>query len=403
MSNVHLDEAALLSARPTAELARWRNIAIGLGVVGAAASAVGMNTNHAIVAQSYLIAFIFWTGITVGSLAVLMLQYLSGGGWGLFARRVLEASARTWPILVLFFIPIAMNLGALYPWARPDAATDAVIQAKAAYLNPKFFYIRAAVYFAIWGTLTTLLTSWSKEQDGEPTRLPGPKDGRMRALSGPGIVLYMLTVTLMSVDWIMSAEPHFTSTIFGILTLGGQGLSTLAFTILILSLVAKTKPVSDIAQPGLFHDLGKLMLAFVMLWAYFNVSQFIIIYQGNLPEEIPWYLNRIQGHWEPIGIAVLIGHFVLPFLLLLSRDLKRNTSTLAKIAIFVLVMRIVDITWTIGPIFRTDGTTIHWLDFAAVLGLGGFWLAFFFFNLGGRSLVPAHDPYFKDAMAHVGH
>ena len=403
-SGFHVDEAALLAERPSAELSRWRNIALGLGVLGIAGAAFGAMTNHAIFAQAYLIAFIFWTGITVGSLAILMVQYLSGGAWGLLARRVLEASARTWPLLILLGLPIAMHLDVLYPWARPDAANDPIIQTKIAYLNPKFFYIRALIYFAIWGTLTTLLTKWSKEQDGEPTRLPGPKDGRMRALSGPGVVLYMLTVTFMSVDWIMSCEPHFTSTIFGILTLGGQGLSTLAFTIVILTLLAKVKPVSDVAQPETFHDLGKLTLAFVMLWAYFNVSQFIIIYQGNLPEEIPWYINRIQGHWEPIGTLVLIGHFVLPFSLLLSRNLKRKNSTLARIALFILVMRVVDITWTIGPIFRTDGTTIHWLDFALVLALGGLWLPFFFYNLGGRALVPAHDPYFKDSMAHAaGH
>jgi hypothetical protein len=400
---VHVDEAALLSARPNDTIARWRNIGVGLGVLGLAGSAVGFFANREVFAQSYLIAFIFWTGITVGSMAVLMLQYLTGGAWGLFARRVLEASARTWPLLALFFIPIALHLGVLYPWARPEAATDAIIQAKAGYLNPKFFYIRAVIYFVIWGTLTTLLTSWSKEQDGEPTRLPGPKDGRMRALSGPGIVLYMLTLTFMSVDWVMSLEPHFSSTIFGILLLGGQGLSTLAFTILILAALAKVKPLSDIVQPSMFHDLGKLMLCFVLLWAYFNVSQFIIIYQGNLPEEIPWYINRIQGTWEPIGLLVLIGHFVLPFSLLLSRDLKRGASSLAKIAMFVLVMRLIDIIWTIGPIFRTDGTTIHWLDFAVVFALGTFWLGFFFFNLAGRALVPAHDPYFKDAMAHAGH
>jgi hypothetical protein len=400
---VQLDEAALLAARPTAEISKWRNIAVGLGVIGLAGLGVGFATNHQVLATSYLIAFIFWTGITMGSLAVLMVQYLSGGGWGLFARRVLEASARTWPILIVLFIPIAMHLPSLYSWARPEAASDAVIQAKAGYLNPKFFYIRAAIYFAIWGTLTTLLTNWSKEQDGEPTRLPGPKSSRMGALSGPGLVLYMLTVTFMSVDWIMSCEPHFTSTIFGILILGGQGLSTMAFTILILVAMSNAKPVSDVAQPRLFLDLGNLMLAFTMLWAYFNVSQFIIIYQGNLPEEIPWYINRIRGAWAPIGIAVLVGHFCLPFLLLLMRGLKSNKEKLWKIAIFVLAMRFIDVTWIIGPIFRTDGLTIHWLDVAALLGLGGIWLAFFFYNLGGRSLVPAHDPYFKKAMAHVGH
>jgi len=213
----------------------------------------------------------------------------------------------------------------------------------------------------------------------------------------------MLTITFMSVDWVMSLEPHFTSTIWGILTLGGQGLSTLAFTILVLAALSRFKPVSEVASEGNFHDLGKLMLAFVMLWAYFNVSQFIIIYQGNLPEEIPWYIDRITGSWAPVAVLVLVGHFVLPFTLLLSRNWKRKGNTLARIAMFMLVMRVVDMIWTIGPIFRRSGSTLSWLDFAAVLGLGALWLLVFFRNLGARALVPAHDPYFEDALANVGH
>jgi hypothetical protein len=334
---------------------------------------------------------------------MLMLQYLTGGAWGLFARRVFEASSRNVVIMAVLFIPIAMNLPVLYPWARPDAVNDPVIQSKIAYLNTNFFLLRAVLYFGIMLTLSLVLTRWSREQDREPTRLPGPKDGRLRFLSGPGLVLYMIMVTFMSVDWVMSLDPHFTSTIFGILMLGGQGLSTLAFTILILSALSRAKPVSTVAKPDLFHDLGKLMLCFVMLWAYFNVSQLIIIYQGNLPEEIPWYLHRLYGLWMPIAIAVLLGHFVLPFFLLLSRDLKRHAGGLGWLSLFVLLMRVIDITWTIGPIFRENGHTLHWMDFAAVIGLGGIWLTMFFMQLGRVSLVPAHDPYFKEAMANVGH
>jgi hypothetical protein len=403
MSSVPFDDAALLAARPRAELGRGRTVAIGLAVAGIAGCAIGFTTNHQVFAQAYLIAFVFWTGITVGSLAILMVQYLSGGLWGLLARRVLEASARTWPLLVLLFLPIAFHLEVLYPWARPEAALDPVLVSKAAYLNKGFFFARAGVYFAVWGGLTYFLTRWSVEQDGAPTRLPGPMDGRMRMLSGPGLVLYMITVTFSAVDWVMSGNPHFSSTIFGILTLGQQGLSTMAFTILILAVVVRAKPVSDVARAETFLDLGKLMLAFVMLWAYFNVSQLIIIYQGNLPDEIPWYLNRMYGAWAPIAILVLLGHFVVPFLLLLSNKLKRTPSRIMWLALFILVMRVIDTVWTIAPMHRPDGPTVHWLDFAAVFALGGIWLTFFFYNLGGRSLVPAHDPYFKEALAHVDH
>jgi hypothetical protein len=399
-----INEAALMNERPTADIARLRTRSIVLAVVGLVGLLGGYLTQpHELLLQAYLIAFVFWVSVTIGSLAILMVQHLSGGAWGLFARRVLEASTRMVPVLAVLFIPIAMNLPVLYPWARPDAVNDKIIQEKALYLNTTFFYIRAVIYFVIWGTLAYFLNRWSAEQDGEPTRLPGPKDSRFRVLSGPGLVLYMLTITFMSVDWILSLQPHFSSTIFGILILGGQGLSTMAFTILILAALSKTSPVARIAKPDLFHDLGKLMLAFVMLWAYFSISQLIIIYQGNLPEEIPYYVTRFGGKWLAMSIAVLLGHFVLPFALLLSRNFKRQSTSLARIAMFVLAMRVIDIVWMVGPMFDQPGVMPLLVDFAAVLAMGGIWLAFFFRALGGRSLVPAHDPYFKEAMAHVGH
>jgi hypothetical protein len=400
---------ALLKERPVADLARLRTRSAIAGVIGLVLMAVGLLTSGAsMFFQSYLIAFVFLMGITLGSMALLMVQYLSGGAWGMVSRRVFEASSRTLPLMLVLFIPIALtalpslNLPVLYEWMRPEAMSDPVIATKAAYLNKSFFLIRAVLFFAIWGTLIMFLNRWSKEQDDTAPRLPGPKDGRLRVLSGPGLVLYMITLTFMSVDWIMSLQPRFYSTIFGILMLGGQGLSTMAFTILALGVLAKFRPISEVIEKDHFHDLGKLMLAFVMLWAYFSVSQLIIIWSGNLPEEIPWYIMRLHGTWAPIAVVVLLGHFTLPFLLLLSRDLKRHPGLLTKLAVFVLVMRVVDLIWTIAPVFRTT-STIHWLDFASVLGLGGIWLAVFFTNVGARALVPAHDPYFKEALAHGGH
>lgn len=403
MSSEHLDDAALLAARPRAELARGRNFAIGAAVVGIGLSAVGAATNRAIFPEAYLSAFVFWSSITIGSLAVLMVQYLSGGRWGLISRRVLEASARTLPLLVLLFLPIAFHPEALYPWTRPEAASDPVFQLQTLYLNRPFFYIREVIYFGIWGALTYLLTGWSYAQDREPTRLPGPKDGRMRMLSGPGLVLYMLTITFCSVDWIMATNSHFSSTIFGILLLGQQGLSTFAFTILILSMLVKAKPIATVFQQEIFNDLGNLTLCFTMLWAYFQVSQLIIIYQGNLPEEIPWYLNRMYGTWTWVAVVVLLGIFVIPFSSLLWKRLKREPAKFAKLAIFILIMRVVDTVWTIAPAIRPNGPTLHWLDFATVVGVGGLWLLFFFYNLGGQALLPAHDPYFEKAMAPSGH
>jgi hypothetical protein len=206
----------------------------------------------------------------------------------------------------------------------------------------------------------------------------------------------------MSVDWIMSLDPHWYSTIFGILTMGGQGLTAMAFTIIVLSRLVRFRPLSDVPVSDNFHDLGKLMFAFLLLWAYFSVSQLIIIWSANLPEEIPFYLARLKGPWYPVSVLILLVQFVLPFLLLLSRDWKRNAKTVSRIAMVILVMRIVDLTWTIGPVFR-EGSSISWVDFAVVAGIGGVWLTLFFRNLAGRAVVPAHDPYYKDALAHGGH
>lgn len=395
--------AALLKERPEADLARLSSRGLMFGAVGLVATVAGFfMVDRSQFFQSYLIAYMFWIGLSLGSLGLLMLQFLSGGAWGLVGRRVFEAGTRTLPLMIVLFIPIAMNLQTLYKWARPEAAEDPLIAPKLPYLDAEFFYLRAALYFVIWMVMIALLNKWSKEQDAAAPLPPGPTDRRFRLLSGPGMVIHVIAVTFMSVDWVMSLDPHFYSTIFGVLTLGGQGLSTLAFTILVLQGLSNSRPVSEVADAERFHDFGKLMLGFVMLWAYFNVSQLLIIWSANLPEEIPWYIERLGGHWAPWAVVVLLGHFVLPFMLLLSRNLKRHGRVLSRVAFLVLVMRIIDLVWTIGPIFRHE-YTLHWLDIAVPLAFAGPWLFLFYRNLGSRALVPAHDPYFKDAVVNGGH
>jgi len=401
-TGTHIDEAALMT-RPSAELGRLTSRAMGIAVVGLIAAAGGYFAAGDAFWQSYLIGYIFWIGITLGSLGILMIQHLTGGAWTMPSRRVFEASTRTLPLMALLFIPIYLKLDVLYKWARPEAADDPLIHSKAAYLNAPGFLMRAALFFVIWAGLTYVLNKWSREQDEHPTELPGPKDRRSRLVSGPGLVLFVATITFMSVDWVMSLDPHWYSTIFGVLTLGGQGLATMAFTIIVLSILVRFKPMSQVATANTFHDHGKLMFAFVMLWAYFSVSQLLIIWSANLPEEIPFYLARLHGPWYPISVALLLGQFALPFLLLLSSSFKRNPNIVRWIALFILIMRVVDIAWTIGPVFRHDGSSLSWVDFAVTLGIGGVWLVYFFWNLGGRPLVPARDPYFKSLVAHGGH
>ena len=288
-----------------------QRIALGVGVVGLGLLALGYSSSHEHFFRAYLIAFVFWSGVALGSLAWSMVHHLSGGAWGVVTRRVFEASSRTVPFMAVLFLPIAFGMQDLYIWARPDVvAADKILQFKQPYLNVSFFYVRAAIYFVIWTVLAYTLSAWSLQQDrgyDEKRAL------RMQRLSGGGLVLYALTIFFMSIDWMMSIDPHWFSTIYGILFMGGQGLSAMAFTIAVVVLLARTAPMSHVIGPNHLHDLGKLLLAFVMLWAYFNFSQFLIIWSGNLPEEIPWYLSRMTGGWLWVSVLLIVGHFVLPY------------------------------------------------------------------------------------------
>jgi hypothetical protein len=384
-------------------LGRLQQRAIVVGLAALAASAIGAFINIDQFVRSWLIGFLFCLGLSLGSLGLLMLQHMSGGQWGLVGRRVFEAGSRTLPLVALLFIPVALRLPVLFEWARPEAAENAVIHAKAGYLNPTFFLIRAVIYFAFWLVLVTLLNRWSAEQDrGQGTT---PADSvRFRTVSGPGLVFLVVTVTFASVDWIMSLDPEWFSTIFGLLTVTAWGLTTFALTIIVLSMLERSGAGTGILKPRHFHDLGKLLLAFVMLWAYLSFSQFLIIWAGNLPEEIPWYVKRTTGSWGYVAISLVIGHFGIPFILLLSQDLKKRSRLLSWVAMFVIFMRLIDVIWLVEPEFR-PGTAfpMHWMDFTVPLGLFGVWLFVFTRNLRSRALLPRNDPYFKEAFAHEAH
>jgi hypothetical protein len=392
-------------------LARLQQRALIVGLVGLAAGAVGAFVNADQFYRSWLIGFLFCLGLALGSLALLMVQYLSGGQWGLVSRRVFEAATRTLPLVTLFFVPILFGLRPIFLWARPEAVqADHILQAKSAYLNVPFFIGRAVVYFALWLFCMFLLNKWSDAQDRGEAAVTAPDTVRFRRVSAPGLLFLVVTVTFASIDWLMSIDPHWFSTIFGLLTVVGQGLSALAFTIAVLALIAPTGAFAGRLTPRHFHDLGKLMLAFVMLWAYLSFSQFLIIWSGNLPEEIPWYVDRVRGGWGALAILLVLGHFALPFLLLLSRDLKRHSGLLANVAIFVIVMRLVDLIWLVAPTFSHAaepgarfGLMPHWMDVVIPIGLAGVWVFLFARQLRSRSLLPTNDPYFKEIFAHESH
>lgn len=351
--------------------------------------------------HSYLIGVLFWTGVSLGALALLMLQHLTGGDWGLVIRRVLEAATRTIPLILILFIPIVTGLKHIYPWTDPEKMKTAALMTKSEhYLNPAFFTGRAMIYFAIWLGLAYLLNRWSREQDRTAERR---FTRRMKMLSGPGLVLFVLTTTFASIDWVMSLDPEWYSTMFGFLFVASWALSAMAFVIATMSLLANRAPMAGIVKASHFHDLGKLLLALVMLWAYFAFSQYLIIWSGNLPEETTWYIRRTRGGWGWIAIAVIVLHFALPFLLLLSRDLKRNARKLAMLAAFLLFMRLVDLFWLIEPEFNRSHFHLSWMDVVAPLGIGGIWMAVFSRQLQQRPLVPLNDPQLESVLAPERH
>ncbi len=265
--------------------------------------------------RSYLWSFVLFLGVSLGCLAWLMVQYLTGGAWGVVIRRPAEAATRTLPLMALLFIPIIIGMPTLYSWMHPDVvAHDPVLQHKSMYLNFGFFVGRAVVYFLGWLFCAWFLNRWSENEDRTGSPLAHSK---MATLAGPGVLFWGVAVTFMSIDWVMSLEPHWFSTMYGLLFIAGQGLSSMAFLIAITVLLSNYEPMSRVLTPRHLHDLGKLLLACVMVWAYFSFSQFLIIWTGNLPEEIPFYLRRLTGGWWWLALILVVGHFALPFALLL--------------------------------------------------------------------------------------
>jgi hypothetical protein len=383
------------------ELRGWRTKALIVGVVALAAAAAGGMANPEQFFRSYLWAYLFFVGVTIGCMAFLMLQYLTGGAWGVVIRRICEAATRTFPLLLLLFLPIAAGISHLYPWSHADlVAADEALRHKQIYLNVPFFLGRAAFYFLGWIILSLLLNKWSLQQDSERGQRLQLK---MQLVSGPGLVFFGFSVTFMAIDWVMSIDPHWASTMYGLLFVAGEGLCALAFLITTLAWLSRSRPFSEVITQRHLHDLGKLMFAFVMVWAYFSFSQFLIIWAGNLPEEIPWYLRRLRGGWGWVALALAAFHFAVPFLLLLSRDIKRNYKLLAAVAAGLIVMRFVDLYWLVMPEFRKGEFGVSWMDFLIPIGLGGIWLAAFTWQLPKRPLLPPGEIHLEEALEHGRH
>ncbi len=396
---------------PVADIDARRSRALVVGVAGLIVCGIGFFFDRDHFFRSWLIAFLLFLGISLGSMALMMIQHLSGGTWGVF-RRVFEASSRTVPFMFVLFVPVILGMTSLYVWTHPEhVQADEILRHKSLYLNTGFFIGRAVLYFAIWSGLSIVLNRLSARQDtGEVSVNP-----TIQRVSGAGIVLYALTVTFAGIDWIMSINPHWYSTLFGFLMMGGQGLAALAFTIVICTILIKREPLNSLFTPNHFHDLGKLMFAFVMLWAYFNFSQFLLTYAANLIEEIPYMVARTSHGWQFLALFLIAFHFAVPWLLLLSRKTKRTPHRLVIIAAWLLFARYADLYMMVSPEFASTGQNlhlvegeavshffVHWLDLAAPVAIGGLWFWMFLTELKKRPMLATGDPYLRESLASAG-
>ncbi len=392
---------------------RLEKRALVVGVLGLLVSIVGWITKPEDFFRSYLVAFLLVLGLSLGSLGLLMLQHLTGGHWGILIRRPLESATRVLWLVVAFSVPLIFGMKYLYTthtvgdetrigWLNPPPVghEGALSDLQQKYLTHNFFLLRLVIYFVIWIGLMWLFNRLSREQD--VNRDDRALRARFKRWAGPGIILYVFAMTFAAIDWSMSLSPHWASTIYGFLFVAGQAISAMSLMIITVVMFSRSEPFSHIIQKRHLHDLGKLLFAFNMLWAYFSFSQLLIIWAGNQPEEITFYKSRLNGPWGVVAVMVLVLHFFIPFFALLSRDVKRNQAVLPKIAMWLIAMRILDIFWLTRPEFTYHALPTLW-DIAAILALGGIWLWFFAVQLKQQPLLPLGEPKLAEAIANHEH
>ena len=384
------------------QMDRAQRNALVVGVVALAVSLIGLFRDREHFWQSYLFGYIFWAGLALGCLGVFLLHNVAGGNWGVAVRRFLESGLQTLPLVALFVLPILFfAMQTLYSWTHPDVlAHEPPVGHKAAYMNIPFFIGRTVLYFAIWFFFGFRILKMANEHDrtGDPAIFQ-----RIKALSAPGLLIFVVSTTYAFVDWIMSLEPGWYSTIYPWMFTVGEVVMTFSFLIALLVLLSKREPFASFITPDHFHDLGNLLLAFTMVWAYMSLAQFLIIWSENLPDEIPWYVRRFSGGWGYIAFVIAIFHFCVPFFLLLMRFVKRNRRPIYWLAIWMICMRIVDVFWIVEPAFRQRGFEIYWTDIVAPIGIGGVWIAFFLRHLKARPLLASHDPRDTYSLQAHGH
>lgn len=391
-----------------ASVSRLQNGGLVVGGAAALAGIFGWMKSPAEFSHAYLFSYMLVLGLTLGSLGLLMLQHLTGGNWGIVIRRPLEAASRNLPLVLVMFVPILLGMKYLYSgngddlgWLNsPKTGEHALTAWQQGYLTTGGFVTRAVIYFVIWLALMWFFNAKSKEQDQQSDG-EGLKQ-KMKAVAAPGVILYILAMTFAAIDWVMSLSPHWASTIYGFIFVGGQAITSMALMIAVTVLLAGSEPLQGVIQKRHLHDLGKWLFAFNMLWAYFAFSQLLIIWSGNQPEEISFYRSRLNGQWGVVAVIVLVFSFAIPFLLLLSKDVKKTASVVSKIAVWMIFMRLVDLYWMTKPEFTSQAAPT-WLDIVTPIALIGLWLGFFAMNLKQRPLLPLGDPKLSEALAQHEH
>jgi len=369
---------------------------LGAGIVLGGISIIGGIYSPGDFFHSYLMGYLFWLGLTLGSMGIVMLQYLTAGAWGIMTRRTLESASRTLPLCALLFIPIALGIPWLSDWAHSDLVkNEYVLRHRHIYMNPSMFIGRAILYFVVWGIFIYFLNKWSLQQDEK-----GGLEKRLARLSAPGLLIYVLTITFATVDWAESLENNWFSTIWGFLFVAREGLAAFAFVIIVMALLSRREPLASRFKPAHLHDLGKLLLVFVMLWAYFEFSQLVVIWSGNLTNEIPWYLHRFATSWGWLGVMLIVLEFMVPFLMLLSRPLKRNVAALCSVVGLIIFMRWVDLMWIVMPQYYQRGFRLTWMNFVVPASIGCLWIAVFVWQLNKRPLLPLQAPNLEKALHH---
>lgn len=378
----------------------WNRLPMVGAVVGilaiAASFALGGGEDAAQLYFSWLVAFLFFLSIALGGLFFVLVHFVTKAGWGVVVRRLAENAMATLPLFALLFVPVALGIHDLFHWSHDDAvAHDALLAAKAPYLNDGFFLARAAGYFLVWIGIALVYQRASRRQDATgDERITR----RLTAASGPCIIAFAVTVSFAAIDWIMSLDPHWYSTIFGVYYFAGSLIAIFAFTILVAVGLSRRGALHGVVTTEHFHDLGKLLFAFTVFWAYIAFSQYFLIWYANIPEETVWYMHRTEGGWFSVALLLAVGHFAVPFFFLMPRSVKRRTLPLAVGALWMLAMHFVDLYWLVMPVLHHDGPQFGWLDLTTFLGCGALFLAAFAWPLGRAPVVPVRDPRLGESM-----